>query len=136
MPETVQALIAARLDTLAPERKALLHDASVVGKVFWPGAVAALGGRDEREVSQGLHELARKELVRPARASSMEHQQEYSFWHALVRDVAYSQIPRSTRGTKHKAMAAWLQGVAGERVSDQAGHEDQSRLSASAVRPR
>ena len=120
MPETVQALIAARLDTLAPERKALLHDASVVGKVFWSGAVAALGGRDDQEVRGGLHELARKELVRPARASSMEGEQEYSFWHTLVRDVAYSQIPRAARGTKHKAMATWLEDIAGERVSDQA----------------
>ncbi len=120
MPETVQALIAARLDTLAPERKALLHDASVAGKVFWSGAVAALGGRKDQEVRLGLHELARKELVRPARASSMEGEQEYSFWHALVRDVSYSQIPRAARGKKHKAMAAWLEDVAGERVSDQA----------------
>ena len=47
LPETVQALIAARLDTLPPERKALLQDASVVGKVFWTGVVASMGGRDE-----------------------------------------------------------------------------------------
>ena len=119
-PDNVQALIAARLDTLPAERKALLHDASVVGKVFWPGAVSALGGRGDQEVRRGLHELARKELVRPARNSSMEGEQEYSFWHALVRDVAYSQIPRATRGRKHKAMASWLENIAGERVSDQA----------------
>ena len=120
MPETVHALIAARLDTLTPDRKALLQDASVAGKVFWSGAVAALGGRDEAEVSQGLHDLARKELVRPARSSSMEGEHEHSFWHALVRDVSYAQIPRAARGRKHKAMAAWLEEVSGERVSDQA----------------
>ncbi len=44
VPETVQALVAARLDTLRPELKALLHDASVLGRVFWTGSVAAVGG--------------------------------------------------------------------------------------------
>jgi len=120
MPDNVQALIAARLDTLSAERKALLHDASVAGKVFWSGAVAALGERDDREVREGLHELARKELVRPARGSSMEGQQEYSFWHALVRDVAYGQIPRATRSAKHRAMAEWIEAMAGDRITDHA----------------
>ena len=69
VPDSVQALIAARLDTLSPERKSLLQDAAVVGKVFWAGALAEMGGRDPREVEQALHELARKELVRPARTS-------------------------------------------------------------------
>ena len=118
MPDNVQALIAARLDTLPAERKALLHDASVAGKVFWSGALSALGGRDEREVREGLHELARKELIRPARNSSMEGQQEYSFWHALVRDVAYGQIPRAARGAKHRAVAEWIEAIAGDRVGD------------------
>src|SRR6266536_3606711 len=72
LPETVQALIAARLDTLPPERKGLLHDAAVVGKVFWSGTLAAIGSRDERAVREGLHELVRKELVRPARRPSVE----------------------------------------------------------------
>ena len=120
MPDNVHALIAARLDTLAAERKALLHDASVAGKVFWSGAVASLSGRDDKEVREGLHGLARKELVRPARHSSIEGQEEYSFWHALVRDVAYGQIPRATRGAKHKALAEWIEATAGDRVGDQA----------------
>ena len=50
----------------------------------------------------------------------MEGQQEYSFWHALVRDVAYGQIPRSLRAQKHHRVADWLEGVAGERVADHA----------------
>ena len=90
----MQALIAARLDTLPADRKSLLQDAAVVGKVFWAGALAAMGDRDPSDVTQALHELARKELVRPVRASSMAGEQEYTFWHALVRDVCYAQIPR------------------------------------------
>ncbi|MDX6562462.1 MAG: hypothetical protein QOD65_2276, partial [Gaiellales bacterium] len=117
-PESIQALIAARLDTLPLDRKQLLQDASVIGKVFWAGSTAAMGGRDARQVEQALHELSRKELVRPARRSSMEGDAEYGFWHILVRDVAYSQIPRAQRVTKHLNAAAWMEGKAGERVED------------------
>jgi class 3 adenylate cyclase/tetratricopeptide (TPR) repeat protein len=120
VPDTVQALIAARLDTLPPERKTLLHDASVVGKVFWTGIVAEMGDRDDSAARAGLHELARKELVRAARTSSVKDQAEYSFWHALVRDVAYSQIPRAERAQKHIAAAEWIERMAGERVTDHA----------------
>ncbi len=118
VPDSVQALIAARLDTLDQERKSLLQDAAVLGKVFWAGAVAEMGGREPREVEQALHELARKELVRPARTSSMEGEQEYSFWHLLVRDVAYNQIPRAARAGRHRAAAGWLERQAGKRVED------------------
>jgi class 3 adenylate cyclase len=118
LPESLQALIAARLDTLSPERKSLLQDAAVVGKVFWGGALAEIGNRDEGALEQALHELARKELVRPARASSMEGESEYSFWHLLVRDVAYSQIPRAERARRHRSAAGWIERKAGERVED------------------
>jgi class 3 adenylate cyclase/tetratricopeptide (TPR) repeat protein len=118
LPESVQALIAARLDTLSPERKSLLQDAAVLGKVFWAGAVAEMGVRELAEVELALHELALKELVRPARASSMEGDSEYSFWHLLVRDVSYGQIPRAERARRHRAAAAWIERKAGERVED------------------
>ena len=118
LPESVQALIAARLDTLAPERKSLLQDAAVMGKVFWTSAVSEMGGLDQRDVELALHELARKELVRAARTSSMEGESEYSFWHLLVRDVAYSQIPRAQRARRHRAAAEWIERKAGERVED------------------
>ncbi|MGH2995087.1 MAG: ATP-binding protein [Gaiellaceae bacterium] len=120
VPETVQALIAARLDALSPSQKSLAHDASVVGEVFWAGALSTMGHIDELAVEQGLHELARKELVRPVRTSSVQGQGEYSFWHILVRDVAYGQIPRLARIDKHRAAAAWIERIAGERVTDHA----------------
>ncbi|HWO69199.1 MAG TPA: adenylate/guanylate cyclase domain-containing protein, partial [Actinomycetota bacterium] len=118
VPETVHAIIAARLDTLTPDRKALLQDAAVVGKVFWSGALASMAGTDESAVREAMHELARKELVREARRSSVEGQAEYAFWHALVRDVAYGQIPRAARIGKHRAAAAWIERLAGDRVAD------------------
>jgi class 3 adenylate cyclase/tetratricopeptide (TPR) repeat protein len=119
VPDSVQALIAARLDTLTPERKSLLQDASIAGKVFWSGALAALGGQDDEQIQRGLRELGDKELVRPSRNSSMEGEHEYSFWHALIRDVSYSQIPRAARAEKHRAMAAWIESTA-ERLDDYA----------------
>jgi class 3 adenylate cyclase/tetratricopeptide (TPR) repeat protein len=118
LPQGVQALIAARLDTLSPERKSLLQDAAVLGKVFWLGALAEIGNRDPGELELALHDLVRKELVRPARTSSIEGESEYSFWHLLVRDVAYSQIPRAERTRRHRAAASWIERRAGARVED------------------
>ena len=120
LPETVQALIAARLDTLAPELKSLLHDASVLGKVFWTGALATMGDRPRDDVLAGLRELVRREFVRPSRLSSMRDEEEFSFWHVLVRDVAYQQIPRATRGRKHVQAAEWIEREASSRVADHA----------------
>jgi class 3 adenylate cyclase len=117
-PESVQALIAARLDTLPHERKQLLQDAAVLGSVFWSGALVDMGGRDLRAIEFALHELSRKELVRPVRTSSMEDEHEYGFWHLLVRDVCYSQIPRAGRAARHLAAADWIESKAGERVED------------------
>ena len=117
-PESVQALIAARLDTLEPEAKSLLADAAVIGKVFWAGAVSAMGDREPQIVIAALRELSRKELVRPARQSSMEGEAEYAFWHILARDVAYQQLPRASRATRHVAAAAWIESKAPGRVED------------------
>jgi DNA-binding SARP family transcriptional activator/class 3 adenylate cyclase/tetratricopeptide (TPR) repeat protein len=119
-PDSIQALIAARLDALTPDRKALLQDAAVVGKVFWAGALCALGNLDPASVQAGLHELARRELIRPARSSSVKGEAEYAFWHVLTRDVAYGQLPRAARARKHAAAAAWIEQLAGERIADHA----------------
>jgi tetratricopeptide (TPR) repeat protein len=118
VPDSVQALIAARLDTLSPERKSLLQDAAVIGKVFWASALAEMAGRKPEDIEVDLHELGRKELLRSARTTSMEGEQEYGFWHALIRDVCYSQIPRAARAARHRAAAAWIERKAGERVED------------------
>jgi class 3 adenylate cyclase/tetratricopeptide (TPR) repeat protein len=113
LPETVQGLIAARVDGLAPAEKALLQDASVIGKVFWP---AALADPDEHV----LHALERKEFVRRDRRSSIAGETQYAFLHALVRDVAYGQIPRSDRLEKHRRVAEWIASLAGDRTEDHA----------------
>jgi class 3 adenylate cyclase/tetratricopeptide (TPR) repeat protein len=118
LPHGVQALIAARLDTLPAEHKALLADAAVVGRVFWADAVGALGGREPGEVTALLHELTGKEFVRRHRDSTLANQAEFGFWHGLVRDVAYQTLPRSSRAAKHVAASQWLEQQAGDRVAD------------------
>ena len=109
-PDSVQALIAARLDTLPPERKSLLQDAAVIGKVFWAGAVAEMGGRDRGEVEQALHELVRKELVRPAR-TSLDGRARRSTASGTCSSATSptAQIPRAGRADRHRAAAAWIE---------------------------
>jgi predicted ATPase/class 3 adenylate cyclase len=120
LPDTVAALIAGRLDGLPAERKALLADAAVLGRVFWSGGVVAVGDRGEADVRIALRDLARAEFVRRVPMSSVAHQEEYSFWHALLRDVAYGSLPRKVRAAKHLAAAHWLEELAGARVADYA----------------
>ncbi len=119
-PESLEALIAARLDTLAVDQKSLVQDAAVIGRVFWPSAVAAVSGSDLESVRTGLRDLAHRELVRPSRVSSVLGDTEYAFSHALIRDVAYGQIPRLARVDKHVVAAGWIERLAVERVADHA----------------
>jgi class 3 adenylate cyclase/tetratricopeptide (TPR) repeat protein len=120
IPPSVQGLIAARLDLLPPAQKSLVKAAAVLGKVFWPGAISAIESADPPAVDAALLDLTRRELVRPSRTSSVEGEAEYSFWHLLVRDVAYGQIARAERAEKHRGAAAWIEQMAGERVGDHA----------------
>ena len=109
VPESIQGVIAARLDVLPPEEKALLQDAAVLGKVFWLGSVA--DGRSPSEAEAALHALDRKGFVRRARASSVADESEYTFLHLLVRDVAYGQIPRGRRAERHQRAAEWIESL-------------------------
>ncbi len=108
LPETVQGIIAARLDALPIEEKNLLQNAAVLGTVFWLGAVTQVGGADRRTSELRLHALERKDFVQHARRSSVVDEAEYAFLHLLVRDVAYGQIPRGQRAEKHRRAAEWM----------------------------
>ena len=107
LPETVQGIVAARLDTLSREEKGLLQDAAVIGNVFWLGAL----GAEPRTLEERLHALERKEFVSRNRRSSVAGEAEYAFRHALVREVAYEQIPRTERADKHFASAEWIESL-------------------------
>jgi class 3 adenylate cyclase/tetratricopeptide (TPR) repeat protein len=118
VPESVQAIIAARLDGLPEDEKSLLQDAAVVGKQFWAGSLAAASGTETASIEQHLRSLARKDFVRRERRGTVEGEGEYAFSHILVQDVAYGQIPRGPRGDKHRRVAEWIESLG--RSSDQA----------------
>jgi DNA-binding SARP family transcriptional activator len=115
VPETVQAIIAARLDTLGADDKGLLHDAAVLGNVFWSGGVAAMSSCDRSAVEQRLHNLERKEFVRRRHRSAVGGEEEYTFRHILFRDVGYAQIPRGQRAEKHRLAAEWIDSLVDDR---------------------
>jgi class 3 adenylate cyclase/tetratricopeptide (TPR) repeat protein len=119
LPETLQGIIAARLDGLPGPEKQLLQDAAVVGKVFWLGAVDGKAD-DRRGLEALLHALERKGFVRRERRSSVGEETEYAFGHALVRDVAYGQIPRIDRARKHRDVAEWIEQLSVDRSEGQA----------------
>jgi class 3 adenylate cyclase/tetratricopeptide (TPR) repeat protein len=129
LPETVQGIIAARLDALPTEEKLLVQSAAVIGKVFWLGAVTVVKGANRRDAELGLHALERKDFVQRARRSSVAEEAEYSFLHVLVRDVAYGQIPRGERAQKHALAAQWITSLAStEHHAEMLAHHHMSEV--------
>ena len=117
-PESVQAIVAARLDALSHEEKQLVQAAAVVGKSFWLGALSAIGEEPRWSVEHRLHELERKHLIRRERDSVVLSEPQFSFSHIVVRDVAYEQIPRPVRAERHTRAARWLEALSPERGED------------------
>jgi len=116
VPATIQALLAARLDRLASEERAVVERGAVEGKVFHRGAVAELTAAPRREAVPGhLQTLIRRELIRPAR-SDFAGEDAFEFRHILVRDAAYSAMSKETRADLHARFAAWLSTVASRRL--------------------
>jgi class 3 adenylate cyclase len=131
LPDSVHGIIAARLDTLPRDEKALVQDAAVLGKMFWAGELAHVAGIAPAAVAERLHGLERKEFVRRERRSSVAGDTAYVFRHVLVRDVAYGQIPRSRRAEKHRLAAEWIDSLAGDRredLADMVAHHYSSAL--------
>jgi class 3 adenylate cyclase/predicted ATPase len=107
LPETLQGIVAARIDALRPAEKSLLQDGAVMGKVFWTSAVH----EDHGHATPILHGLERKGFLARGRRSSVEGEDEWAFGHMLLRDVAYGQIPRAERAAKHRRAAEWIAGL-------------------------
>ena len=116
LPESIQGLIAARLDALPHEEKSLLQSAAVVGRAFWFGALATLSDLPHYVVSERLAALERKQFVREESLGPVSGGSRYAFHHALVRDVAYGQIPRASRADKHRRTAEWLETLKSDRA--------------------
>ena len=120
IPDTVQAVLAARFDLLDAQDKRVLQAAAVVGRVFWPGPVALLAHLPDKAVDTSLRTLEERELVLSRLTSSLAGQQELIFKHVLIRDVAYESLPRRDRTDAHAAVAAWIEETAGDRAGEMA----------------
>jgi class 3 adenylate cyclase/tetratricopeptide (TPR) repeat protein len=120
MPDSVQTVIAARLDAIPAGLRAFVQDAAVVGTAFWPGVLAALGDRSEASVADGLGELIQRGFIEPSSTSTLEGMPEYGFTHALIGEVAYGRIPRAQRARRHHAAGVWIERVDAERAEERA----------------
>jgi class 3 adenylate cyclase len=120
VPETLQGVVAARIDALSDEEKRLLQQASVLGKVFWTDALAALLDTDAFLLDDRLYSLERKEFVRRDHRSAVAGARQYVFVHALVRDGAYGQMPRVVRAESHRRVAEWIDSLPSDRSEDRA----------------
>ncbi len=116
IPDTVQGVIAARLDQLAQSEKRATQDAAVVGRIFWLQPLYRL--EDGGDVSEVVGRLELKELVAERPHSTIHGDREYVFRHVLIRDVAYSTIPKAQRLVKHRVVADWLAEVTRDRVDE------------------
>jgi tetratricopeptide (TPR) repeat protein len=116
LPDTVHALLAARIDGLPRDEKRVLQEAAVVGRIFWEEPVArALG---DGAVGDSLLRLERRGLVFARPTSAIAGQVEFMFKHALVRDVAYASLPKARRAHAHADHARWIEELAGARVEE------------------
>jgi class 3 adenylate cyclase/tetratricopeptide (TPR) repeat protein len=114
VPETLHALIAARLDGLSPEERRVLGDAAVLGKTFTPHALAALSGLEMGRLEELLTGMVRREVLGLQSDPRSPEQGQYTFLQDLLRHVAYETLPRRERREKHLAAAEHLATSFGE----------------------
>ena len=117
IPDTVQGVLAARMDLLPASEKRVLQTASVVGRTFWNGAVASiLDGEDRpQDLDDILWRLEDRGLVHARMGSTIVGEREFSFRHILTQEVAYESLPRRERATAHARVAGWIERQTAER---------------------
>ena len=112
LPTSIREIVAARLDSLPPEERSVLVDASVVGRVFWRGALLEIARRDD--LSGLLSSLEARDLVRREAVSRLRGDQQFAFKHGLIHEVAYKRLPRAARRERHAAVAGYLEETTGD----------------------
>jgi class 3 adenylate cyclase len=108
LPTTIRGLVAARLDALPGDERDVILDASIVGRIFWRGAIERIA-RDPDCLSAALAALERRDLVRRDAVSRIEGDEQWSFKHVLIRDVAYDLQPRARRREGHRHIAEFIE---------------------------
>lgn len=126
IPDTLQALIAARIDNLPAPEKALLQRASVIGRIFWEGAVGYLWPEFDG-LDKQLEDLEMRELIVREARTTITGERAFRFKHVMIREVAYAGLPKSSRAAYHERFASWLRERAGEELLEiRAYHLDQA----------
>jgi class 3 adenylate cyclase/tetratricopeptide (TPR) repeat protein len=118
LPDTVQAVLAARLDSLEPFERRLVQQASVVGRTFPEGALASLARAEGRDLDRALISLQEKDILGPAVEGPLAGERELAFKHVLIRDVAYGMLPKAVRSRKHFEVGAFIEDRAGDRSDE------------------
>jgi len=116
IPDTINAVISARVDALPAREKRVLQAAAVQGKEFWLGGVREIMPSDG--IDDAVRGLVAKELLIHKRRSTLVGEEELTFRHILIRDVAYATIAKQTRAEMHTRVAAWMDRVAGDREAE------------------
>jgi predicted ATPase len=115
LPDTVQGVLAARLDALDPVERELVAHASVIGRTFWESALAPIAARAGADLEAALRALRQKDIVVLGDPGRLQGERELSFKHVLIRDVAYAMLPKAVRARKHAEVAGSIEQRAGER---------------------
>jgi class 3 adenylate cyclase/tetratricopeptide (TPR) repeat protein len=118
LPDTVQGVLAARLDALRPFERRLVQQAAVVGRTFWEGSLAPLADAEGEDLGRALSTLQQKDILVPAGEGRLEGERELGFKHVLIRDVAYGMLPKAVRSRKHFEVGAFLEQRAGDRTRE------------------
>jgi AAA ATPase domain len=118
LPRLVELVVAARLDHLSDDAAKVAYAAATIGRVFWSGAIEAVEAVPAPALRNALAELVRADLVQRSWSSSFTSQLEYTFWHAIVRDVAAARLNPRDLARVHLRTAAWLRSVSLNRLSD------------------
>ena len=105
IPDTVQAVVAARMDLLPAAEKAALQAAAVAGRIFWDGPVIELLDAEQPDFQL----LETRDFIRRRSGSTLEGEREFAFKHAVTREVAYGSLPKARRARLHAGFAAWLE---------------------------
>jgi class 3 adenylate cyclase len=108
LPTTIRGLVAARLDALPGAERDVMLDASIVGRVFWRGALDRIA-RDPASLAGALAGLERRDLIHRDTVSRIEGEEQWSFKHVLIRDVAYDLQPRARRREGHRQIAEFIE---------------------------
>jgi class 3 adenylate cyclase len=115
LPDTVQGLLAARLDSLERFERQLVSHAAVLGRTFWESALQPLAEEAGSDLVATLAALREKDIIIPGESGEVAGERELAFKHVLIRDVAYEMLPKAVRARKHAEVGAFIEQRAGER---------------------